>query len=180
MQFGNKVTMFLRFIKDFGLKKIIKKTLPVYKAPVSDKSVVTVGILLDETYFAERENLVREIASCGIDPKNIQTLSFYERVKKNQVPDCCHFSYKDVNSNGTFAKQDVADFVNKPFDLLISFYDVQKPPLALITLQSKATFKAGFSTTDNRLHTFMVASQVEQFKEFVAELFRYLKILNKI
>lgn len=172
--------MFLKFIKDFGLKKIIKKTLPVYKAPVSDKSVVTVGILLDETYFAERENLVREIASYGIDPKNIQTLSFYERVKKNQVPDCCHFSYKDISSGGTFTKQDVTDFVNKPFDLLVSFYDVQKPPLALITLQSKATFKAGFSTTDNCLHTFMVASQVEKFKEFVAELFRYLKILNKI
>lgn len=180
MRFGNKVTMFLKFIKDFGLKKIIKKTLPVYEAPVSDKSVVTVGVVIDETYFAERENLVREIASYGIDPKNVQTLSFYERVKKNQVPECCHFTYKDVNSNGTFSKQDVTDFVNKPFDLLISFYDVQKPPLLLITLSSKATFKAGFSTTDSRLHTFMVASQAEKFKEFIAELFRYLKILNKI
>lgn len=180
MRFGNKVTMFLKFIKDFGLKKIIKKTLPVYEAPVSDKSVVTVGVILDETYFTERESLVREIASFGIKPENIQTLSFYEHVKKSQLPQCCHFTYKEINSDGTFSKQDVTEFINRPFDLLISFYDVQKPPLALITLQSKATFKAGFSTTDSRLHTFMVASQAEKFKEFIAELFRYLKILNKI
>ncbi len=180
MQFGNKVTMFLKFIKDFGLKKIIKKTLPVYEAPVSDKGVVTVGVILDETYFAERENLVREIEVHGIKPENIDTLSFYERVKKNQVPQCCHFTYRDINSDGTFSKQDVTDFVNRPYDVLISFYDVQKPPLALVTLKSSATFKAGFSTTDSRLHTFMVASQAEKFKEFVAELFRYLKILNKI
>lgn len=171
--------MFLKFIKDFGLKKIIKKSLTGYKAPASDKKVVTVGVVLDETYFAEREKLVEVIASCGITPGNIQTLSFYERVKKNQVPDCCHFTYNDVSSAGSFTKQDVTDFIATPFDLLISFYDVQKPPLALVTLKSKALFKAGFSTTDSRLHTFMVSSQAEKYTEFISELFKYIKILNK-
>lgn len=172
--------MFLKFIKDFRLKKIIKKMLPGYKATASDAKVVTVGIVIDETYFADREKLIQEIAAQGITTGNIQTLSFFERVKKGQVPECCHFTYKDVNGDGTFAKEDVTAFINKPFDLLISFYDVQKPPLALITLKSKAGFKAGFSTVDNRLNTFMIASQAEKYGEFTAELFRYLKILNKI
>ncbi len=172
--------MFLKFIKDFRLKKIIKKLLPNYKATASGAKVVTVGILLDETYFAGREELIQEIAAQGIAPGNIKTLSFFERIKKGQAPECCHFTYKEVGFDGTFAKTDVSDFINTPFDLLISFYDVQKPPLALITLQSKAGFKAGFSTVDNRLNTFMIASQAEKYKEFTAELFRYLKILNKL
>lgn len=180
MFFGNKSTMFLKFIKDFSLKKNIKNTLTNYKAPVSDVAVVTVGVLLDETYFAGREEFLNEIASYGVNPRNVETLSFYERVKKKELPQCCHFSYADVGPGGAFTQEDVNAFINKPFDLLISYYDVQKPPLALITLQSKATFKAGFSTTDSRLHTFMVASQVEKYKEFTAELFKYLKILNKL
>ncbi|MFP9114370.1 DUF6913 domain-containing protein [Flavobacterium sp. RHBU_3] len=170
----------MKFIKDFSLKKNIKNTLTNYKAPVSGKAVVTVGVLLDETYFAGREDLIKEIASYGINARNIETLSFFERVKKKELPQCCHFSYADVTSGGEFAKEDVTAFINKSFDLLISYYDVQKPPLALITLKSKAAFKAGFSTTDSRFHTFMVASQVEKYKEFTAELFKYLKILNKL
>jgi len=172
--------MFLKFIKDFRLKKIIKKSLPNYKAPASDAGIITVGVVLDETYFADREKLIQEIAEQGIAPGNIQTLSFFDRVKKGQVPGCCHFTYKDVGGDGSFSKDDLTAFVNKPFDLLISFYDVQKPPLALVTLKSKAGFKAGFSTVDNRLNTFMVTSQAEKYKEFTAELFRYLKILNKL
>jgi hypothetical protein len=57
---------------------------------------------------------------------------------------------------------------------------VGKAPLELATIKSQAKFKAGFSSTDNRLNNFMIKSQAEKYKEFVAELFKYLKILNKL
>ena len=64
--------------------------------------------------------------------------------------------------------------------MLISYYDVEKPPLVLVTLQSKAKFKVGFSTIDKRLNAFMITTVAEKHGEFVAELFKYLKILKKI
>jgi len=172
--------MFLKFIKEIRLKKNIKFSLTKYKPLASPDKVATVGILLDETYFISKEALIQDLVSQGIAQNNIQTLSFVDKIKKGQEPDCCHFTHKDVEAAGTFTKQDVTNFINTPFDLLISYYDVEKAPLALVTIQSKAQFKAGFATVDNRLNTFIIASQAEKYKEFVDELFKYLRILNKI
>lgn len=172
--------MFLKFIKDFGLKKNIKKTLSQYKPVSSADEVATVGILLDETYFTDKEALIADLAANGITAANIKTLSFKERIKKKEVIDCCHYTRKDISATGEFTKDDVAQFINTPFDMLISYYDVEKAPLVWATLKSKAKFKVGFATVDKRLNHFMISTVAEKHEEFMAELFKYLKILNKI
>ena len=172
--------MFLKFIKDFALKKIIKKSLPGYKPVADPDEVVTIGVIIDESYFFNKDGLIMELVSNGIQRSNIETLSFKERVKPKEVMDCCHFTRKDISASGEFLKDDVSAFINKPFDMLISYYDVEKAPLVLATLKSKAKFKVGFSTINNRLNSFMIKSQAEKHTEFVSELFKYLKILNKI
>ncbi|MEL1242907.1 hypothetical protein AAEO56_01425 [Flavobacterium sp. DGU11] len=172
--------MFLKFIKDFGLKKIIKKKLSGYKPVSSPDRVMTVGILVDESYFLDKELLISELVSFGIARNAIKTLSFKERVRPKEIVDCCHYTRKDISVTGNFEKTDVAEFIDTPFDMLISYYDLEKPPLVLATLKSKAKFKVGFSSVDNRLNHFMISSQAEKYTEFVSELFKYLKILNKI
>lgn len=64
--------------------------------------------------------------------------------------------------------------------MLISFYDTEKMPLLQVTSLSKAQFKVGFATIDKRLNHFMINTNAENHKVFVSELFKYLKILNKI
>lgn len=172
--------MFLKFIKDFALKKIIKKSLPGYKPVAQPDVVATVGILVDESYFFDKEALIKEFEANGIKRENIDTLSFKEKIKSKEVMDCCHYTRKDISATGTFVKEDVAAFINKPFDMLISYYDVEKAPLLLATLKSKAKFKVGFSSIDNRFNSFMIGTQAEKYAEFASELFKYLKILNKI
>lgn len=172
--------MFLKFIKDFALKKIIKKSLTGYK-PVADSNVITtIGILIDESYFFDKDGLITELIAHGIRRSDIETLSFKERIKPKEIVDCCHYTRKDISAMGTFQKEDVAAFVNKPFDMLISYYDVEKAPLLLATLKSKAKFKVGFSSIDSRFNNFMISTQAEKYTEFASELFKYLKILNKI
>lgn len=172
--------MFLKFIRDFSLKKIVKKRIQNYKAVAATGKVTTVGVLLDETYFSNKQELIKQLISNGIAANAIETLSFKSRVAKGEVVDCCCYTRSDINNSGTFTKDEAAAFINKPFDLLISYYDVSTPPLVLATIESKALFKAGFVTTDNRLNNLMIKSQAENYVEFVAELFKYLKILNKI
>jgi hypothetical protein len=172
--------MFLNFIKEFRLKKIVKKTLSNYQAAASNGEIATVGIVLDETYFKQKEALINKLVQNGIKGGNIETLSFHNKLRKGEQPDCCYYTPKDVTSGGDFSRQDVKAFVNKPFDLLISYYDVAKPWLVLATLKSKASFKVGFSTVDNRLNSFMIASQAEKHEEFSEELIKYLRILNKL
>ena len=80
----------------------------------------------------------------------------------------------------TFGKQEVNNFITTDFDLLINYYDTEKVPLLLISHQSKAKFKVGFSSVDKRINHFMISTNAENHIIFIEELFKYLKILNKI
>ncbi|WP_415578731.1 DUF6913 domain-containing protein, partial [Flavobacterium psychrophilum] len=100
--------------------------------------------------------------------------------KKNETFSQPTFSNNDMSWKGTLSPIFVKDFINIPFDMLISYYDTEKAPLLLITNHSKALFKVGFSTVDKRLNHLMINTNAENYKVFVHELFRYLKILNKI
>lgn len=172
--------MFLKFIKDFKLKKIIKKKLLLYKQRPSSGLIKNVGVIVDEQYFADKQVIIDNIVQQGLAVNNIQLLSFKEKVKKNEVNDTLYFTRTDVGANGIFIKSDVADFINYPFDLLISYYDTEKAPLIVATLQSKAKFKAGFSSVNKKLNNFMVETVTENPEEYITELFRYLKILKKL
>jgi hypothetical protein len=74
----------------------------------------------------------------------------------------------------------VNDFINEKFDLLINYYDVEKALLLLITRNSQANIKVGFSTIDKRLNYLIIDTKIENHAIFTHELFKYLKILNKI
>ena len=89
-------------------------------------------------------------------------------------------SLKNISLSGEINKKEVNDFIETPFDLLINYYDVNKSALLLLSTKSKAKFKVGFDTVDKRVNHFIIKTLVEDFNEFVLELFKYLKILNKI
>ena len=172
--------MFIKFIKEISLKKILKNTLHNVKPSILSTSIKTVGLLIDESYFLEKEELVRELVNNGINHGDIRLLVYKNKIKKNEVFQVPTFSGKDMNWKGSFSAGFVNEFINTDFDLLISYYDIEKTPLLLVTHNSKALFKVGFSTVDKRLNHLMINTNAENHKVFVHELFRYLKILNKI
>ena len=172
--------MFLDYFKDFTTKKIVKKSFSNVKHYASDKEIKKVGILFDESYFYEREALVGELIAKEIDEKDIKILVFKNKIKNNEIFDYPVFSFKDLTWIATIDKKEVTDFVNEPFDLLINYYDTEKTPLLLVSYLSKASFKVGFSLIDKRLNHFMISTNAENYKVFIDELFKYLKILNKI
>ena len=172
--------MFLKFIKDFKLKKIIKKKLLLYKPRPVAGVIKTVGILTDEQYFTNYTLIIDSLISNSISRENISVISFRERVKKNEVGNIPSFTRSMVSGNGTFIKSELRQFAETPFDLLISYYDTEKPQLVILTLLSTAGFKAGFSSVNKKLNNFMVDTTTEKPDEYIAELFKYLRILKKI
>ena len=172
--------MFLNYFKDFSTKKIVKNNLSNVKHLASDSIIKTVGIIFDESYFYEREDLVKELIRKGIEENNIKVLVFKDKIKKNEVFDYPVFSHRDLSWTGTVDKKEVKDFITEPFDLLINYYDTEKVALLLVSNLSKAGFKVGFASIDKRLNHFMIDTNAENYKVFMSELFKYLKILNKI
>lgn len=172
--------MFLNYLKNFFTKKKVKNNLLNVKNQQSESVIVTVGIVFDESYFNEKELLVDELVRNGIVESNIKVLVYKNKIKKNEVFNYPTFSHKDLSWKATFDKSEVKDFIGQKFDLLINYYDNEKSALLLVTNQSKANFKVGFSSVDKKLNHFMINIEAENYKIFVEELFKYLKILNKI
>ena len=172
--------MFYNIIKNFFLKKNVTKRLATKNSLGSNDKVLTVGIIVDETYFNETSQLVERIVSQGIQGNNISILVYKDKIKKKEVINEPFLSLKNISISGEIDKEEVNDFINTPFDLLINYYDVNKSGLLLLSTKSKAKFKVGFDTVDKRVNHFIIKTLVEDFNEFVLELFKYLKILNKI
>lgn len=172
--------MFLNFLKNFLLKRKLKNSLSNVKNNFSNEMIRTVGIIIDESYFNEKENLLKELIKNDVSQNDIKILIYKDKIKKNEVINFPSFCMKDISWSGGIGKKEVGQFQDQNFDMLISYYDVEKAPLLLVTQQSKANFKVGFATIDKRLNHFMINTNAENFQVFSNELFKYLKILNKI
>jgi hypothetical protein len=171
--------MFLNFLKKFLLKRKLNKALSIQADHFSIEKIKTVGLLIDETYFAEKNQLTQGLKAYGIEEQEVSLLLYHDKNKKRDL-NFASFSLKSISWSGFIRDEDVIDFTSKNFDLLISFYDVEKPALLCVTQQSKAGFKVGFSTIDKRLNHLIIETTAENSAIFIEELFKYLKILNKI
>lgn len=172
--------MFLNYIKNFFVKKTLKKNLQNLKTNVSADTIQTVGLLVDVSDFIATELLIEALIAHGILPENIKTIVYCDIVKKNQGIKYTTFSAGELKWSGQIASVEINDFINEKFDLLISYYNVEKAILLQITNNSKAQFKVGFSSIDKRLNHFIIKTEINNYSIFISELFKYLKLLNKI
>jgi hypothetical protein len=102
--------MFLNYLKNFFTQKIVKESLANVKHTYQS-TIKTVGIIFDETYFYEREALVRELVQNGIEEQCVKILVFKDKIKKNETFDYPVFSNKDLSWTATFDKSEVKEFI---------------------------------------------------------------------
>jgi len=172
--------MFYKILKNFFLKKNVTKRLQNQQPLLEQQKIETIGLLVDETYFSNTARLVETILSQGFRKEQITILVYKDKIKSKEVINEPFLSLKNISLSGEINKPEVIEFLEKPFDLLINYYDVNKYGILLLSIKSKANFKVGFDTVDKRVNHFIVKELVDNYKEFISELFKYLKILNKI
>lgn len=172
--------MFSRIIKNFFLKRKIYKKLDQFSLQHTDSKINSIGLLVDETYFSNTADLIEEICTFGIQKEKIELVCFVDKSKKYKIDDVLYFTDGDVTWSGELKNNKLQDFVAKPFDLLISYYDIEKASLIAFTFQSKAIFKVGFQSAHKKANHLVINDFAENYKQYVSELFKYLKIINKI
>lgn len=172
--------MFLNYLKNFFLKYTLKNKWQEVSNLATTNTIRTVGLLVDETEFSEKESLIQELISNGFAANKISILVYRDTINKKEIHSRHTFNSVVLNWDGTITDRVVNEFIKTEFDLLVSYYEIEKAILLLITNNSKARFKVGFSSIDKRLHHLTITTRIENYTIFVHELFKYLKILNKI
>ena len=97
--------MFYNIIKNFFLKKNVTKKLATQNSSGSNDKVLTVGVLVDETYFNETSQLVERIVSQGIQESNISILVYKDKIKKKEVINEPFLSLKNISISGEINKK---------------------------------------------------------------------------
>ena len=118
--------MFLNYIKEFFVKKSLKNNLHILKNEVFTSNVQTIGLLIDESEFRHSNGLVKELTLQGIVSENIKIVAYRGKLEKNKAYSRPTFCEKQINWRGEFTEEFLNEFTETEFDLLISYYDIEK------------------------------------------------------
>ena len=172
--------MFLDYLKNFVIKKIINKSLSSEFVEADAHKIETVGVLIDQEYLGHIGKIKQSLTANHIKESNIQIIVRTARNKVDSVEGYPAYNASSISWNGIIESQAINNFINTDFDLLINYYDQEKATLLLVSSLSKANFKVGFSTIDKRINHLIIDAAASEFQTFDKELFKYLKILNTI
>ena len=144
---------------------------------VSQKEILTFGILTTESVSSKIDVQSEIEAILGL--KNSKIYSFKKFNKSDEVS-FKHFSEKDINWKGEFIEPTFQSFLEQPFDLLIGYFNHNHLYLEKAVLESKASFKAGFSEVNSKLYELEISTELDNVQQFSSELKKYLQILKKL
>jgi len=171
--------MFLNIIKKLILKNKVSKLLPNLSVNQIDL-IKSVGLIFDGNTTLDIETIIAELLKYGIQENQINVLIFKDMINKKENLKYDVFTYNDINWSGEITNLKAEFFLKINFDLIINYHDFEKIPLVYASYLSKANFKVGFASRDKLVNQFTINTSLNNYKLFIEELFRYLKILNKI
>ena len=116
----------------------------------------------------------------GIMDNKIRFIAMINQEKNRPNSWDSFFSLENFDWLGRSKNIEIDEFVDQPFDLLISYYSPNKLELNLVTALSKANFKIGINSKDARLHDLIIEVDPSKTDVFKIELLKYLTQLNRL
>lgn len=172
--------MILKAFKEKSNRKYVNSLLATRQSTVNNDKIKTVAVLLNADEFHEFEVFRVYFKELGLlSPKHkIIAFTLDDKLEHNKWN--VHFSPKDFGWKGKIKNLDLEAFINEPYDMLICFFKNEVLQLNLMTAASKANFKVGISTEDERLYDLIIDVELRDINIFKQELKKYLNILNKL
>ncbi len=173
----------LRGLKDKSLQKALDKALSERQVYNRQVKLKTLGVLIDARQNVDVMSVMRLADHLGVKAMDLDVLGLKEpkdTAKQQASNNTNYFDEKMISSSGNFKSQSVESFADKSFDVLISFYGEDHKELDLVAAKSKAKFKVGFATVDNRINDLVIGVDPNNSDKYISELKKYLKILEII
>lgn len=172
--------MILKGFKEKSNKKYLNKLLSERQVNVEGNKLISLGIIFNSDEIHDFESFRKLSEFLKVRPNKLKIIAFSESNKNdlNAWDEC--YNLKDFGWRGKLKSADLQEFLDIPFDILISYYEKDVLELKLMTAKSKAKFKIGILQTDERLNDLIIKTSLKQLELFKKEVYKYLSILNKI
>lgn len=151
-----------------------------------DIKLKRLGVLIDARKDIDIFSIVKLADQVGVKPNQLQIMGLKE-VKslkpEEEVAGDGHTNYfdeKKITFSGKFTSTALQNFVSTDFDVLINFYEEDYYMLNAVAASSKAKFKVGFATVNNKINDLVIGTPAGNTNVFIQELKKYLKILDII
>lgn len=174
--------MFFKKYKEKAAHKILVRGLSANSGrhdAGSDKvSSLACVVNLDE--FDDVEAFKELARDMQVRQENFRIIGYTDRKDANAYYGIPVFRDEDLGWKGVIRNDRYQQLLDKPYDMLISYYSRPGLLLGLATFQVNAAFKVGLKGEYEKGNDFIMNITPERFPEFRKELIKYLNILNKI
>lgn len=172
--------MILKGFKQNSTKKHLRKLLNSRQFFFNEAKIASLGVILNIDEVDDFECFRKLAETIHVRPNKLKIIAFTSNKKEDlNAWDVC-FNPKDFSWNGKIKNIELQEFLDTPFDALISYYEQDVLELKVLTAASKSKFKIGVLQSDNRLNDFIIKTNLKQFDLFKNELIKYLNTFNKI
>lgn len=174
--------MILKGLKRKALKKGIETSLSKRGTTTMNVShLKTLAVLIDASQSVNVLSLLKLANELGVKSERLKVMGFKEDQKEiSDDKDAAYYNERCFAANGSVKSTSLKEFIHTDYDVLINFYAEDKLELNYVASSSQAKFKVGFAEVDNRINDLVIGSAMDDTNLFIAELKKYLKVLDII
>jgi hypothetical protein len=172
--------MFFKQFRTLSLQKNITLILKSRIKNFKSGKVNSVGVIFDYNSYFNYDFFLNLFKELGINNNRIRFIAMIDLEKNKPNSWDSFFSLDNFDWLGRSKSYEIEEFVEQPFDLLISYYKTNQLELNLVTARSKANFKIGITNEDVRLHDLTIDVDPVKTDVFKIELIKYLTQLNRL
>ena len=172
--------MFLKAFKEKSNKKYLDQLLSKRKVNVDDKKIKNLGIIINYDEIEDFKIFDALVARLKLDKKQVSVIAYTNDTRGlgNSLNKC--FNSEDFGWGGIIKNEEIEDFLNREYDLLISYYTADLLYLKLLSGSSQSQIKIGVLQSDARINDIIVNTNIGAVGVFSDEVIKYLTVLNKI
>ncbi|WP_430907825.1 DUF6913 domain-containing protein [Maribacter sp. 2-571] len=161
--------------------KFLKAAMERPVVPV-DRShgITSVGCIVDMDKFENSDVFFQFQEEYALRPNAVKIIGYKSYYDKNSPYATPVFSDKDLGWNGAIENSYALEFLSREYDLLVNYYKEDNLLMKLMSVNTKARFRVGFSEVDSYFNDLILEVPLNDFKVFKKELKKYLGVLNEI
>lgn len=170
----------ISFLKARSLQKEAQQRVSNRDVSQINSRLSALGIIVNGAENFEKDLPLKIAKSLGSEEVNYKILQFKEK-QNPKIEDTVTTLYKSqIKWSGQVNNKTAQEFLNTPFEVLISLNSIKNIYIDALVAKSNAHFKIGFTNYNQPIYDLILNIPLTDYKLLINELVKYLTLLKKI